>query len=267
MLFRSDKQRKAVFANLSSSMAGLHSGAVSNLNRFSNDSLFAMGASVTSGEDYDDKSYGKEKYKVCDRCEGKGRHDPKWLSGGITRSDRDEDPEFFEEYMDGKYDVPCETCKGQRVVSDIVSPKGYEIVTHKYPIHEDPSGEVYFYDEDYSVLKDGEFVKEFDDRVKAIRFIKKEEGLIPKTTGIGKKLKSSPGVYSSDPKKVMTVNTNLGPMLAKEEFLEAVQKPVVVEKKTYDIGTYGRSMPEQMQEYTEKNKRGVSLGQYAIDGQ
>jgi len=56
------------------------------------------------------------KYEVCDRCNGRGKHDHPAFSNGLTQSDFDEDPDFREEYMRGRYDVPCSECHGLRVV-------------------------------------------------------------------------------------------------------------------------------------------------------
>jgi hypothetical protein len=56
-------------------------------------------------------------YEVCDRCRGTGVHDHPAFSNGITAEDFAEDPDFHEDYMRGRYDVPCEVCGGLRVVS------------------------------------------------------------------------------------------------------------------------------------------------------
>jgi hypothetical protein len=56
------------------------------------------------------------RYAVCDRCRGEGVHDHPAFSNGITPEQFDEDPDFREEYMNGRYDVTCTECKGLRVV-------------------------------------------------------------------------------------------------------------------------------------------------------
>lgn len=53
---------------------------------------------------------------VCPRCDGSGVHDHPAFSNGITQDQFDEDPDFREEYMSGRYDVACEECKGRNVV-------------------------------------------------------------------------------------------------------------------------------------------------------
>lgn len=56
-------------------------------------------------------------YEVCDLCQGKGKHvNPSIDSHGISPDEFAEDPDFFEDYMRGAYDIPCNKCKGQRVV-------------------------------------------------------------------------------------------------------------------------------------------------------
>lgn len=57
------------------------------------------------------------KYEVCPTCRGKGTHVNPAIDGhGLTREDFDEDPDFEEAYFRGDYNVPCEECKGTRVV-------------------------------------------------------------------------------------------------------------------------------------------------------
>ena len=56
-------------------------------------------------------------FDVCPVCEGRGHHvDPGIDSHGINMEEFYEDPEFAEEYFDGAYDVPCNECRGDRVV-------------------------------------------------------------------------------------------------------------------------------------------------------
>lgn len=67
--------------------------------------------------DYDDIEYEVPgKFELCPRCEGAGKHDHPAFENGLTQSDFEEDPDFREEYLAGRYDVPCEECHGQRVV-------------------------------------------------------------------------------------------------------------------------------------------------------
>lgn len=59
------------------------------------------------------------KFAVCQECHGKGSHLVKGMRGAVyTWEDFAEDPEFQEDYFGGAYDVPCETCHGQRVVPE-----------------------------------------------------------------------------------------------------------------------------------------------------
>ena len=53
---------------------------------------------------------------VCPMCDGSGTQT---LHGeAFTASDFDEQgPEFFEDYMGGTYDHPCDHCKGRRVTT------------------------------------------------------------------------------------------------------------------------------------------------------
>lgn len=56
------------------------------------------------------------KWEVCPRCHGNGTRDHPAFENGFTQSDFDEDPDFREEYLAGRYDVPCSECKGRCVV-------------------------------------------------------------------------------------------------------------------------------------------------------
>lgn len=59
-------------------------------------------------------------YEVCDLCEGKGSHvNPSIDAGGISGDTFRDDPDFFEEYTSGVYDVTCHQCKGKRVYPQI----------------------------------------------------------------------------------------------------------------------------------------------------
>lgn len=58
-------------------------------------------------------------FKLCPCCEGRGMSSA--YLGAITASDRMpggdwDDPDDFEDYMNGAYDRPCERCNGKRVV-------------------------------------------------------------------------------------------------------------------------------------------------------
>jgi hypothetical protein len=56
------------------------------------------------------------RFEVCDRCRGTGVHDHPAFANGLSKEDFDEDPDFREEYMAGRYDVPCSECGGKRVM-------------------------------------------------------------------------------------------------------------------------------------------------------
>ena len=58
----------------------------------------------------------KPKYQVCPQCEGSGTMVHRSLSVW-TAEDRYEDPDGFEDMMNGAYDVSCDMCDGQRVVT------------------------------------------------------------------------------------------------------------------------------------------------------
>lgn len=58
-----------------------------------------------------------DKWIVCPICEGEGKYvNPAIDSHGLTAEDFHEDPDFFDEYMAGTYDVTCNFCKGRTTV-------------------------------------------------------------------------------------------------------------------------------------------------------
>lgn len=56
------------------------------------------------------------KYHVCPTCEGEGTIVNRAVSVW-TESDRAEDPEGFQDMLQGRYDVTCDQCGGKRVVT------------------------------------------------------------------------------------------------------------------------------------------------------
>lgn len=63
------------------------------------------------------------RFAVCWDCEGHGTDRGRNIEcdgGGFTASEWDEqDEDFRRDYMAGRYDLPCPTCKGLRVVKEI----------------------------------------------------------------------------------------------------------------------------------------------------
>jgi len=56
-------------------------------------------------------------YAVCPLCGGKGSHvNPSIDSHGISPEELYSDSDFVEDYFSGRYDIPCNQCKGKRVV-------------------------------------------------------------------------------------------------------------------------------------------------------
>lgn len=79
---------------------------------------------MTRDMEEDDKSVKKTakqlKWDICPVCHGNGKHvNPDIDSHGLTREDFYDDPDFFEDYKRGVYDVPCVTCNGSGKVQDI----------------------------------------------------------------------------------------------------------------------------------------------------
>ena len=60
------------------------------------------------------------KFEVCPTCEGKGKHvNPNIDRNGLSAEDFDQDPDFQDAYMSGRYDVQCYECHGDRVVPEV----------------------------------------------------------------------------------------------------------------------------------------------------
>lgn len=79
-----------------------------------------MRLTITSrDEDYEEIEL-PAKYAVCDVCEGTGTHVHVGVDGhGLSAEDLDQDLDFREAYFSGGYDVRCEGCAGERLVTVI----------------------------------------------------------------------------------------------------------------------------------------------------
>ncbi len=60
-------------------------------------------------------------YIVCEKCEGRGTTTEHL--GVFFQDDIDEDPDFFDDYLSGKFDRPCPRCKGKRVTAASNDPR------------------------------------------------------------------------------------------------------------------------------------------------
>jgi rRNA maturation protein Nop10 len=61
-------------------------------------------------------------WELCDECGGEGSHAHAVDGNGITQSEISEDPEFYQEYLRGRYDSTCEVCGGDGKVEVPVEP-------------------------------------------------------------------------------------------------------------------------------------------------
>ena len=58
-------------------------------------------------------------YVVCPVCDGRGSYvNPNIDRHGLTREDFDEDPDFAEDYMSGRFDIVCALCHGSNVIPE-----------------------------------------------------------------------------------------------------------------------------------------------------
>ncbi len=90
---------------------------------------------VYYNEDGDEENFTLPSRKeVCPSCWGTGTHVNRAIDGnGITGSEMDElGDEFFEDYMSGVYDVPCEECNGQNVVDVVDEVRADPVILEKY---------------------------------------------------------------------------------------------------------------------------------------
>src|SRR5512146_1402066 len=70
-------------------------------------------------------------FQMCDLCEGKGKHvNPGVDQHGISPEEFAEDPDFYEDYRSGVYDVACYKCGGRRVVPVPSTVEDRKIVEH-----------------------------------------------------------------------------------------------------------------------------------------
>lgn len=59
------------------------------------------------------------KYKVCPECKGEGSVGPGWVwtEDDVAQEDPEEFAQLQAELRAGRWNVPCEMCKGKRVVT------------------------------------------------------------------------------------------------------------------------------------------------------
>jgi len=70
-------------------------------------------------EDGEETIYLNARWAICSRCHGDGTHvNPAVDGNGITQEEMDQDPDFFEAYMSGQYDIRCEECDGSGKVAE-----------------------------------------------------------------------------------------------------------------------------------------------------
>lgn len=96
------------------------------------------------GNGYDDEEVElPSKFDVCPGCEGRGTHVNRNIDGnGLTAEDFEEaGDDFREDYMNGVYDVTCETCGGQRVVSVLDEDRCDPVLLAEYQKQERESAE------------------------------------------------------------------------------------------------------------------------------
>jgi hypothetical protein len=57
------------------------------------------------------------RFAVCHVCQGRGNYvNPAIDSHGLTRDDFDADPDFYEDYRAGVYNIRCEGCEGRATI-------------------------------------------------------------------------------------------------------------------------------------------------------
>lgn len=77
------------------------------------------------------------KWQICSSCDGHGKSSA--YLGAYTSSEMDEaGPEFFDDYMAGRYDRPCEHCEGGKVkVADYSQMTKKQISLYREQVRED----------------------------------------------------------------------------------------------------------------------------------
>jgi hypothetical protein len=75
-------------------------------------------------------------FTVCPTCDGKGKYtNPSIDEQGISEEEFERDPEFRKSYFSGRYDIPCEACKGKRVVLALDESRAGMTLTRRVRAH------------------------------------------------------------------------------------------------------------------------------------
>jgi len=89
----------------------------SGLHEFNERKMIAFIDIYNEEEDCDEQVEVNVKFEVCPTCQGHGKHvNPNIDCMGLTEDDFGADPDFYEAYMSGFYDVNCYECGGRAVV-------------------------------------------------------------------------------------------------------------------------------------------------------
>lgn len=66
---------------------------------------------MTTNQRLEEAMTTRDPWIICPACRGDGTHvNPDIDSHGLTASDMESDPDFYENYRSGFYDVPCKVC-------------------------------------------------------------------------------------------------------------------------------------------------------------
>jgi len=58
-------------------------------------------------------------YVVCPVCDGRGSYvNPNIDRQGLSREDFDQDPDFADDYMTGRFNIACALCNGRNVIPE-----------------------------------------------------------------------------------------------------------------------------------------------------
>lgn len=83
-------------------------------------------------------------WEVCGFCDGRGKYvNPNVDRNGISGDEFREDPEFYESYVNGAYDIQCKQCKGRRVMPQPADPKAREHINKLQVEHDKCMAEMY----------------------------------------------------------------------------------------------------------------------------
>lgn len=120
-----DPRLKGIWFEDSTNDSSINNSSKENVNKIESQTVLASyDDDEESEEDSRRLRHKNGPFALCPTCRGRGTHvNPNIDGGGLTSDDFADDPDFYDDYFAGNYDVSCSECDGRRVVPRCLTPE------------------------------------------------------------------------------------------------------------------------------------------------